>query len=99
MSVHYSKMTESVGNDILTQGHIYIESDTSTFTVLLDESHVGGVELVLVERDEEHARVRVESLLGPVAVVHVPVEDRNALETADLPGVFGGDDDVVEDAC
>ena len=35
-----------------------------------------------MQRDRQHRRVVEEDLLGPVAVVHVPVDDRHALQAA-----------------
>ena len=49
---------------------------------VLEPARVRGVEAVLVQRDRQHRRVVEEDLLGPVAVVHVPVDDRHALEPA-----------------
>ena len=48
----------------------------------LELAAVGGVEPVLVQRDGQHGRVVEEDRLRPVAVVHVPVEDRDALHAA-----------------
>ena len=57
-----------------------------------------GVERPLVERHEEHAVVVAEDVLRPVAVVDVPVEDRDALEAELGLRETGGDGDVVEEA-
>ena len=49
----------------------------------------GRVVLVLVQRDREHARIGEEDRLGAVAVVDVPVDDRDAADAAHLPGRGG----------
>ena len=51
-----------------------------------------------MERDEEHAVVVPEDVLRPVAVVDVPIEDRDALEAELGLREAGGDGDVVEEA-
>ncbi len=57
-----------------------------------------GIERPLVDRHEQHARIRVEDVVRPVAVVHVPVEDQDALEPVGVDRVACGDRDVVEQA-
>ena len=64
----------------------------------LEQPAVRRVEAVLVQRDGEHRRVVEEDRLGPVAVVHVPVEDRDALDAAVALRPAGGDRGVVEQA-
>jgi hypothetical protein len=56
-----------------------------------------GIERELVGRDVQHARIAPEAVLGAVAVVDVPVDDRHALEPA-RQGVLGPDRHVVEQA-
>ena len=51
-----------------------------------------------MQRDREHRRVVEEDLLGPVAVVHVPVDDRHARDPALALRPAGGDRDVVDEA-
>ncbi len=51
-----------------------------------------------MQRDGEHRRVVEEDLLRPVAVVHVPVDDRHALDPALALRPAGGDRDVVDEA-
>jgi hypothetical protein len=53
---------------------------------------------MLESRAKHHARILVERLLGAVAVMHVEVEDRNALEAVGFERMHGSDRDVVEDA-
>ena len=57
-----------------------------------------GPVVVAVHRDVEDARVIVEHVLDAVAMVHVPVEDHDALGALRLDGVLGGHGHVVEDA-
>src|SRR6185295_16138585 len=59
---------------------------------------VGWVVVVLVTRDREDGWVGPEDLLGPVAVMDVPVDDRDTLEAAGFPGVLGADRGVRKDA-
>ena len=51
-----------------------------------------------MQGDEEHRRVLVEDGLGAVAVVDVPVDDRDPVDPLPPLRVAGGDRDVVEDA-
>src|SRR5690606_19367160 len=53
---------------------------------------------MLVDAEVEDAAVLVENVLGAVAVVHVPVDDGDALQSVDGAGVTGRDGDIVEDA-
>ena len=59
---------------------------------------VPGIERVLVRRDVEHAAVVPERVLRAVAVVHVEVDDRDALEAVRRARVCRRDGDVVEQA-
>ena len=52
----------------------------------------------LMKRDGQHARVVAKQRLGPVAVVHVEVDDRDALETELALRVASRDGGVAEDA-
>ena len=51
-----------------------------------------------MQRDEEDRLVPLHERLGAVAVVHVPVDDRDPLQAELGLGVARGDDDVAEDA-
>ena len=53
---------------------------------------------MLEGRAQHHARILVERVLGAVAVMHVEVEDRDALEAVRLDRVHRADRHVVEDA-
>ncbi len=53
---------------------------------------------MLEGRAQHDARIVVEGVLRAVAVVHVEVEDRDALRAMRLDRVHGADGDVVEDA-
>ena len=57
-----------------------------------------GIERHLVGRAVEHARIVPEDVLRAVAVVHVPVDDGDALGAMRLLRMAGGDGDVVEQA-
>ena len=57
-----------------------------------------GVVRVLVGRKIQDPGVFVERVLGPVAVVQVPVHDEDPLHPVDLDRMHGPDGDVVEDA-
>ena len=48
--------------------------------------------------DEEHAGIAVKNLLRSVAVMHVPIEDADTLQTIGVTGVGGGNGDIVEKA-
>ena len=56
------------------------------------------IERVLEGAHHQHALVVGEDVLGAVAVVHVEVDDRDALEAVRLERVHRRDGDVVEDA-
>ena len=59
---------------------------------LLEHAGTLRIQIVLVERHEEHRRVCVEDLLRPVAVMDVPVDDRDAASY-----MTRGDRDRVEE--
>ncbi len=65
---------------------------------VLDQPRAGREEPVLVQGDRQHAGVVVEGVLGAVAVVDVPVDDRDPLEAVDGAHVLDRDRDVGEDA-
>jgi hypothetical protein len=52
----------------------------------------------LVHRDEVDPRVALDERLRPVAVVHIPVDDQDALEAMTLAGIVGRDGNVAEQA-
>ncbi len=56
------------------------------------------VERVLERRDHQHPRIAREDVFGAVAVVHVEVDDGDALDAVDGERVRGADRDVVEQA-
>ena len=56
------------------------------------------VERVLERARHQHALVVGEDVLGAVAVVHVEVDDRHALEAVRSSACIAADGDVVEDA-
>ena len=64
----------------------------------LEHPGVGGIEAVLVQRDRQHGRVVEEDLLGAVAVVDVPVDDRHPAEAALALRPARRDRRVVEEA-
>ena len=49
-------------------------------------------------REVLHARLALEAVLGAVAVVHVEIEDRHALEAVHVQRLAGADRDAVEQA-
>ena len=53
---------------------------------------------MLEDRRHQHLLVALEDVLGAVAVVHVEVDDRHALQAVRVDRVARGDRDVVEDA-
>ena len=71
---------------------------SGALAVVLDRAREEREAAVLVERDREHARIVVERALRAVAVVDVPVDDRDAREPARAAQVVRGDRDVAEDA-
>lgn len=52
----------------------------------------------LMDGEEEDVGVFVEDVLGPVAVVDVPIDDEDAVDAPSFAGVAGGDGGVVVDA-
>ena len=54
--------------------------------------------VVVVDAEEEDVVAVVEDLLGAVAVVDVPVDDRDRLDVRRFQGRLGRDRDVVEEA-
>ena len=57
-----------------------------------------GIERHLVRRGVEHARVAPENMLRAVAVVHVEIDDGDALDAMNGLSVARGDRRVVEEA-
>ena len=66
--------------------------------VLVERPRAGREVRVLVQRDGQHAGVVVEGGLRAVAVVDVPVNDRDALEAAVRQRVVDRDGGVAEQA-
>ena len=64
----------------------------------VDHAGVVRVEAVLVQRDRQRVRVVVVDPLGAVAVVHVPVDDRDPSEPGLRAGLLHRHRDVGEDA-
>ena len=56
------------------------------------------VQRILERGDHQHARVALEDVFGAVAVMHVEVDDGDALQSMRGQRVRGADGDVVEDA-
>ncbi len=56
------------------------------------------IERRLVDRAEQHAGLGVEDVVGPVAVMHVPVDDHHALQAVGVHRVPRGHGDAVEQA-
>src|SRR5438067_5479504 len=51
---------------------------------------------ITVDGEKENVRRFVENVLGSVAVVHVPVDDQNAVHLVDIERMPGGESYVVE---
>ena len=83
----YSSLPEPAGSGTFTRRLVALAGPAGA-----------GVEGPLVERDVEDGRVVPEDRLRPVAVVDVPVDDRDALEAELGLGRPGGDGHVVEEA-
>ena len=65
---------------------------------LVEAAAVHRIAAVLVQRHRQYRRVGVERVLGAVAVVDVPVDDRDPPDAAVGLGVVHGDRDVAEHA-
>ena len=57
-----------------------------------------GIERHLVGRAEQHRGIGPEDVLAAVAVVHVPIDDGDAVYAVHRPGMAGGHRSVVEQA-
>ena len=86
---------ERVARGAGRERQVEVRPDTVAGTGLAQQPGA-GVERRLVGRHVEDARVVVEHVLGAVAVVHVPVDDRHALAAGGELG--GADRGVVEEA-
>ena len=77
-----------------------VPAGSGTLTMLRagDLGAAVGIERVLERAHHQHALVVLEDVLGAVAVVHVEVDDRDALEAVRFERVRRGDGDVVEEA-
>lgn len=80
------------------EGDVDVAAFAGAFADFAEVAAVAGEPLVLVEGDGEDAGVVVESLLGAVAVVDIPVDGGGALDAAFGEGVHDGDGGVGEDA-
>ena len=80
------------------QRNVERRADTMTITDVADEAATDRIVVVLVQRDRQHARVVIERVLGAVAVVDIPVHDRNALEAVVELRVARGERRVGKDA-
>src|SRR5581483_1725763 len=82
------------------RGHrdVDVEALADASSPLRERAAVARVQAVLVDRYEQNRRVFVEDRLRPVAVVDVPVDDGDLLETVVLLRVTRRDRDVVEEA-
>src|SRR5260370_13489914 len=49
-----------------------------------------------MQGDEEYARVLIEGILRPVAMMHVPVDDHDPLQSKYVAGVVGSDHGIVK---
>ena len=67
------------GARALRQWHVDVRAESRAGAARVRAPAAGRVELVGVQRDRQDRAVAVERVLGPVAVVHVPVHDRDAL--------------------
>ena len=79
-----------------------VDVETGAFS-LADEIVIGfpqmrpGVSVfVSVNGKVKHSRIVVKGILGPVSVVHVPVDDENALNAQIVDRVLRGENGVVE---
>ena len=52
----------------------------------------------LVRAEKVNRRIRVENILGAVAVVNIPIDDGDAVDAIAVLRITGGDGDVVEQA-
>ena len=77
--------------------HVDVESGA---VALATQRRVAGarVRVPVVRREEEHARITVERVLGRVPVVVVPVDDHDLLESVLTLGVSGRDRRVAIEA-
>jgi len=65
---------------------------------LVQMPRIKGEQVVLVDGYGERLAVTVKDLLGAVAVVHIPVDDRDPAQTEDGSRPCEGHPDVGEDA-
>ena len=77
--------------------HVDVESGA---VALATQRRVAGawVRVPVVRREEEHARITVERVLGRVPVVVVPVDDEYTLEAMNPLGITGRDGSVAVEA-
>ena len=84
--------------EVIRVGSSRGERDVDHRLALVGGSTGARVERPLVQRDEQDRRVVLDDVLSPVPVVHVPVDDRNALDPEVLLRPTCGDRDRVEQA-
>lgn len=78
--------------------NIDVVAESAAVAALGDETRVRGEAAVLMDRNCQHGRIFGEDGLRAVAVVYVPVQDRDLLDAQYFPGVGNGHCTVVEHA-
>ena len=86
------------GGEILRVTGAGCERDVQRRGVARARPAAPRIERPLVQRDDEHRVVPAEDRLGAVAVMHVPVDDRHALDPERVLRVARGDRDRPEEA-
>ena len=97
---HWSKdRVDRVGEDVAgrvgRESHVDREARPGALTRLVDPT-TPGVKRELMDSQVKDVGAVIERLLGPVTVMHVPIEDRHPFSFGNESG--GTDRDVVEDA-
>jgi hypothetical protein len=80
------------------QRHIEVEPAPCAAAYIVRAAALDGIAGILMQRNREHARVLVKRVLGAVAVVHIPVDNGNPLDTVHGLRMLDGQSDIAENA-
>ena len=80
------------------QRHVQVRADACAFAAVVGAAVAGREAAILVQRNRQRVRIVVVDRLRAVAVVHVPVDHRDALDAVFRTGGLDRDRDVRQQA-
>ncbi len=97
---HHPVERDQVGSPARARGQRHVDGRAGAVAVagVLEQPAARREQVLLVQRDRQHRRIGPEAVLGAVAVVDIPVDDRHPVESAYAPQVRGGQRRIGEHA-